>query len=156
MAISKGNAQGVYALRPPYLGLDDVLELTQSIVSVEYQEVGKMPAPAHLDFDDAARQALCDLRDHAPKAYLRERAAVLLAIGAGRSMRSAGRDAGLKPHHIETICHWVARYRAEGIAGLTIRKGRGRKPASFPVGFRRRPGAGSHGDRSTARRVGGE
>lgn len=101
-----------------------------------------MPAPARLDLDAAARQELCDLRDHAPKAYLRERAAVLLAIGAGRSMRAAGREAGLKPHHIETICHWVARYRAEGVAGLTIRGGRGRKPASFPLAARRRPGAG--------------
>ena len=99
-----------------------------------------MPAPAQLPLDAEARQALCDLRDHAPKAYLRERAAVLLAISAGRSMRAAARDAGLKPHHIETICHWVARYREHGLAGLSITPGRGRKPASFPVAAR--PGAG--------------
>lgn len=101
-----------------------------------------MPAPAQLPLDAAARQALGDLRDHAPKAYLRERAAVLLAIAAGASMRAAARTAGLKPHHIETVCHWVARYRAEGVSGLTIRGGRGRKPASFPAGARRGPGAG--------------
>ncbi len=115
-----------------------------------------MPAPAHLDLDTTARQELCDLRDHAPKAYLRERAAVLLAIAAGRSMRAAGREAGLKPHHIETICHWVARYRAEGVAGLTIRGGRGRKPASFPRGARRRANRSAARDRTAARRVGGE
>lgn len=68
-----------------------------------------MPARAHLELDATARHELQDLRDHAPKAYLRERAAVLLAIGAGSSMRAAGRSAGLKPHHIETICQWVAR-----------------------------------------------
>jgi len=95
-----------------------------------------MPTRAQLALDAAAQQELCQVRDHAPKAYLRERAAVLLAVAAGRSQRAAARDAGLKAHHIETICHWVARYRAEGGAGLTIRSGRGRKPACFPVDAR--------------------
>lgn len=98
-----------------------------------------MPAPTQLPLDAEARQALCDLRDHAPKAYLRERAAVLLAIAHGRSMRAAAREAGLKPHHSETIRAWVARFRTEGVSGLFIRTGRGRKPASFPASARRRP-----------------
>lgn len=95
-----------------------------------------MPARAQLTLDPVARQTLCELRDHGPKAYLRERAAIVLAIADGRSMRAAAREAGLKPHHIETICAWVARYRAQGLAGLFIARGRGRKPASFPAGPR--------------------
>ena len=68
-----------------------------------------MPTPTQLPLDAAARQAFCDLRDHGPKAYLRERAAVLLAIAAGRSLRAAAREAGLKPHRGETVGQWVAR-----------------------------------------------
>lgn len=112
-----------------------------------------MPAAAQLPLDASARQELCALRDHGPKAYLRERAAVLLAIADGRSMRAAARQAGLKPHHIETICAWVARYRAQGVSGLLIAKGRGRKPASFPAAARPGPGAGAPHRRAAARAV---
>ncbi|HUY77966.1 MAG TPA: helix-turn-helix domain-containing protein [Ktedonobacterales bacterium] len=93
-----------------------------------------MPSQARLVIDASARETLCELRDHGPKAYLRERAAVVLAIVDGRSMRAAAREAGLKPHHIETVCAWVARYRRQGLVGLFISTGRGRKPASFPGG----------------------
>jgi len=72
------------------------------------------------------------LRDHAARPYLRERAAVLLAVAQGASIRRAAQHAGLKGHAADTVCAWVARYRAEGVGGLRIRKGRGRKPAAFP------------------------
>lgn len=85
-----------------------------------------------LSLSAAEQTALGDLRDHAAKAYLRERAATVLAIARGWSLRRAAREAGLKPHHVDTIRAWVARYRCAGIAGLRIREGRGRKPASFP------------------------
>ena len=39
---------------------------------------------------------------------------------------------GLQPHHRDSVCGWIARYQTEGLAGLLVRKGRGRKPASFP------------------------
>lgn len=68
-----------------------------------------------------------------PKPFVRERAAALLAIAGGASIRQAARTAGLRPHQAATLCAWVARYQAEGLAGLRIRTGRGRKPASFPA-----------------------
>lgn len=72
-------------------------------------------------------------RDHGPKPYLRERAAILLSIVHGQSIRAAAASGGLKPHHHDSVGRWVAHYQAEGVAGLVVRKGRGRKPAWFPA-----------------------
>jgi hypothetical protein len=102
-----------------------------------------MPAACHLTLDEAAQRRLEQARDHAPKPYVRERAATILAIARGVSIRRAARTAGLKPHKPDTVCQWVARYQAAGVAGLGIRKGRGRKPACFPAG--QRPGARAGG-----------
>jgi Helix-turn-helix domain len=93
-----------------------------------------MPTRYHLALGTAERTTLEQLRDHGPKAYLRERAAVLLAVAAGASIRRAAQRAGLKPHDADTVCVWVGRYQTHGLAGLWIRRGRGRKPAAFPVG----------------------
>lgn len=93
-----------------------------------------MPAPLHLSLSSEERAALEELRDHAPKPYLRERAAALLKIANGCSGRSVALRGLLKPHHIETIYDWFRRYREEGIAGLYIRAGRGRKPTFSPPG----------------------
>lgn len=97
-----------------------------------------MPGRTRLAVSAAARTTLCDLRDHGPKAYLRERAAVVLAVADGASLRKAAATAGLKPHHVETVWEWVHRYQMDGLVGLWMRKGRGRKPASFPAASRRR------------------
>lgn len=97
-----------------------------------------MPRSYQLPVTTEQRQELLHLRDRAPQPYVRERAAVLLAIADGASIRQAAVRAGLRAHDADTVCLWVARYQAEGVAGLVIRKGRGRKPRSF----RERPDAG--------------
>ena len=68
-----------------------------------------MPSRTHLALGEAERTTLCELRDHGPKAYLRERAAVVLAVADGASLRTAAASAGLKPRHVETVWSWVAR-----------------------------------------------
>lgn len=91
-----------------------------------------MPTPYQLPLTSDQETELVRTRDHAPQPYLRERAALLLKIAGGQSIRTAARTGGLKPHHRDSVCGWVARYQTEGLAGLLVRKGRGRKPASFP------------------------
>jgi hypothetical protein len=81
---------------------------------------------------DAQRAALVQLRDSGGKPYLRERAAALLKIAAGQSAASVARTGLLRPRQPDTVCRWLTRYRAEGIAGLHDRSGRGRKPAFSP------------------------
>ncbi len=78
------------------------------------------------------QQALLDMRDHAPKAYLRERAAALLKLADGESLTQVAQAGLLRPRDRHTLLAWLRRYRAEGLAGLRLRPGRGRKPAFFP------------------------
>jgi len=85
-----------------------------------------------LTLDPEEHAALVALRDRGPKAYLRERAAALLKIAAGESAHHVARHGLLKPRDPDSVYGWLHRYQAEGIAGLTIRPGRGRKPAFSP------------------------
>ncbi|ABA19858.1 hypothetical protein Ava_0232 [Trichormus variabilis ATCC 29413] len=71
-------------------------------------------------------------RDHDSRPYIRERAAGLLKIADGESGLQVATTGLLKPRDPDTVYGWVKRYQREGIAGLMIRSGRGRKPAFFP------------------------
>ena len=73
-------------------------------------------------------------RDHHSKPYVRERAAALLKVADGWPVRRVAALGLLKEHREETISQWLDRYQDEGIAGLRVRPGRGRKPAFFPLG----------------------
>ena len=80
----------------------------------------------------AGRADLVALRDTGAKPYLRERAAALLKIADGQAAAAVARTGLLRPRQPDTVYRWLARYRAEGIAGLADRPGRGRKPAFVP------------------------
>jgi len=88
--------------------------------------------PRTLDLSPPERTALIRLRDTAPKAYLRERAAALLKVADGQPATQVARDGLLRARDPDTLYAWLNRYRDEGIAGLGIRPGRGRKPAFSP------------------------
>ena len=90
--------------------------------------------PGHLKFSLSApqRAALLDVRDHSLKPYLRERAAALLKIADGLSGREVAHHRLNRSHGQNTIYEWVKRYQAQGITGLKIKSGRGRKPAFSP------------------------
>jgi len=91
-----------------------------------------MPKQIRIELDAEQRLELENVRDHNPKPYMRERAAALLKIADGLSGRQVALRGCLKPRWPDTIYEWVQRYKAEGIKGLKIRAGRGRKPAFFP------------------------
>lgn len=102
-----------------------------------------MPGRLRLDLNEMQRAELEQLRDHAKQPYLRERGAALLKVADGWSGQKTARQGLLKPRYKETVCEWVRRYRQEGLKGLEIRKGRGRKPAYFPHLSRSQNGTGS-------------
>lgn len=78
------------------------------------------------------RAELVCLRDTAAKAYLRERAAALLKVANGQSVAAVARGGLLRPRQPETVATWVDRYQQQGVSGLTVRPGRGRKPVFSP------------------------
>lgn len=78
------------------------------------------------------QQALQRCRDTSPKPYQRERAAALLKIAAGTPAAAVARAGLLRPRQPDTLYQWLDRFQQEGVAGLIIRPGRGRKPAFSP------------------------
>jgi len=91
-----------------------------------------MPALRHLTLSPAQHAELVRLRDTAAKPYLRERAAALLKIADGTRPAHVARTGLLRPRKERTIYTWLTRYEQEGVAGLSLRPGRGRKPAFSP------------------------
>ena len=91
-----------------------------------------MPEPLTLELTEDAREKLEHLRDHSPKPHEREKAAALLKVSDGHSAHWVARHGLLKPRHPDTLYRWIRRYQAEGVTGLSVRAGRGRKPAFSP------------------------
>jgi transposase len=90
-----------------------------------------MPRVTILVLDDYQQITLEQMRDHHPKAYLRERAAALLKVAAGQSIEQVAATGLLRRREWETVASWVKRYERDGLGGLYLCPGRGRKPA-FP------------------------
>jgi transposase len=91
-----------------------------------------MPVATILQLSAQEREALEQMRDQHPKGYARERAAALLKIADGASATQVAYGGLLKRRYPHAVCEWVRRYKAEGIEGLLMRGGRGRKPAFSP------------------------
>jgi hypothetical protein len=92
-----------------------------------------MPGRLRLQLSEVQRRELVAMRDHARLPYLRERAAALLKVADGWSATKTAQQGLLKPRNRETVGAWVHRYQQDGLPGLHMRKGRGRKPAYFPA-----------------------
>ncbi|NIV33357.1 MAG: helix-turn-helix domain-containing protein [Anaerolineae bacterium] len=91
-----------------------------------------MPPKLQLDLEDDERHELLWVRDHHDKPYMRERASAVLQIADGDSAAEVARDGLLRPRRPNTVRGWYHRYLDEGVDGLEIREGRGRKPAFSP------------------------
>lgn len=100
-----------------------------------------MPTALEIQLTPDQRRALEAVRDHNAKAYVREKAAALLKIAAGWSARQVAQVGLLKRRKHQTVSGWVQRYQAEGIPGLYVKGGRGRKPAFSPSIPDGKPGA---------------
>ena len=73
-------------------------------------------------------------RDHHGKSYLRVKCAAILKVASGCSVGQVARTGWLKAVREETVSDWIDRYLAEGLDGLLVGAGRGRKPAFSPCG----------------------
>jgi hypothetical protein len=85
-----------------------------------------------LMLDEQQRAELIRLRDKALKPYLRERAAAILKVAQGIPASVVAREGLLRPRDPDSVLSWLGRFEDEGVKGLLIRKGRGRKPAFSP------------------------
>ena len=78
------------------------------------------------------RRTLEEMRDHHPKPYVRERAAGLLKVAGGTPAVRVAKEGLLRPRVPDTLYAWIAAYKEGGIAGLYVKKGRGRISAFHP------------------------
>jgi hypothetical protein len=78
------------------------------------------------------RTDLEQMRDHAAKPYLRERAAAVLKVADGQALETVARAGLLRRWDRHAVSTWLTRFEVAGVAGLQIQPGRGRKPAFSP------------------------
>lgn len=91
-----------------------------------------MPKRRYLDLSQHQRQELAQVRDHHEKPYMREKAAALLKVAHGRSPHAVAQRGLLRRRDPDTVYAWLDSYEADGIDGLYVAEGRGRKPAFSP------------------------
>jgi transposase len=86
----------------------------------------------HVSLRDEQEREWVWARDHHRKSYVRVKCAAILKVAAGCSIRQVALHGLLKPVRQETVSDWIERYLAEGLDGLLVQAGRGRKPAFSP------------------------
>ena len=91
-----------------------------------------MPKKLTLTLEPEQRRALMEVRATHEKPYLRERAAALLKIASGQDYKEVAATGLLSPYCRQSVATWIKRYQRDGLAGLFVQKGRGRKPVFFP------------------------
>lgn len=91
-----------------------------------------MPKIRTIKLSEQEKAKLKDVRDKHEKAYMRERAAAILKISKGQSGHAVAGAGLYKKRKPDTVYDWLDRYEAEGVEGLQIKPGRGRKPAFSP------------------------
>ena len=77
------------------------------------------------------REELIQARDHHEKAFVRVKAAAILKAAEGIALKEIAQHRLLKPVQYDTVRRWIEQYEHEGLPGLLVQQGRGRKPAFF-------------------------
>ena len=91
-----------------------------------------MPERLTLTLTPAQRTELEQAVRHHEKPYIRERAAAMLKIAGGKSPHWVAEHGLLLKRDSDSVYGWLERYKVEGLKGLFIREGRGRKPSFSP------------------------
>lgn len=100
-----------------------------------------MPGKLKMVLTETQREELERMRDHHARPYVRERAAAILKIAAGQSGRQVALQGLLRVRVEQTVYDWFHRYETQGIPGLLVQPGRGRKPAFSPSAAERARGS---------------
>lgn len=91
---------------------------------------------------DEQRNELSEVVSSHAKPYMREKAAAVLKVSAGATAYRVALNGLLEPRDPDTVYSWLDRYQEEGLKGLEIKKGRGRKPAFSPYASEQGSGKG--------------
>jgi transposase len=75
---------------------------------------------------------LTEICNCAEMPYLRERASAILKLAKSLTTEQIATTGLLRTRARQTVAIWFHRFQSEGIKGLEIKAGRGRKPAFSP------------------------
>lgn len=92
-----------------------------------------MPKCYKIELSKEEREKLERWTRNPPQPYLRYRAQAILRVAAGEPIYKVAPSLRVRVHR-NAVSDWVRRYLAEGIEGLKVKPGRGRKPAFSPSG----------------------
>ncbi len=90
-----------------------------------------MPKKLTLTLEPAQQIELTQALTKHSKPYIRERAAALLKVAAGEHYADVAASGLLTAYCRQSVASWIKRYQQEGLPGLFVRAGRGRKPVFF-------------------------
>lgn len=91
-----------------------------------------MPRSLNLHLTDEQRRELTWARDRHPKPYVREKAAALLKIADRQTAKQVAQQGLLRTRQSRTVRLWVKRYLQQGLPGLVVAPGRGRRQRFEP------------------------
>src|SRR6266487_478765 len=91
-----------------------------------------MPKRLIPTLSDDQIQELTEISKHSPKPYLRERASAILKLAKGQTASNIAAAGLLRQRYYETVSAWFHRFQKDGIEGLKMKGGTGRKPAFSP------------------------
>ena len=92
-----------------------------------------MAKPLTISLTFEQRHKLELARAYHERPYVRERASAILKIANGMPARQVALHGLMKPRDPDTVYAWVRRYREQGIKGLLVKPGRGRKSTGAPL-----------------------
>jgi len=90
-----------------------------------------MPKRYVIKLNDDERAKIEGWVKNPPKPYLRQRARAILLVAEGEPLYKVADHSRIRKDR-KTIQRWVQRYQSEGLNGLKVKPGQGRKPAFFP------------------------
>lgn len=90
-----------------------------------------MPKRYEIVLSEEEKQKLESWVKNPPSPYLRERARAILKVSEGETIQATAGKLRIRVHR-NAVSEWVKRFLSDGLEGLKIKKGRGRKAVFFP------------------------
>jgi len=90
-----------------------------------------MPKRYEIVLTEREKQKLEGWVKNPPSPYLRERARAILNVSQGETIQATAKKLRVRVHR-NAVSEWVKRFLSDRLAGLKIKRGRGRKAVFSP------------------------
>ena len=91
----------------------------------------------YITLSEEQQQELRHCRDHHERPYMRMKAAAILKVATGQTIKQVALTGLNKSVTQECVSVWISRYEQDGLDGLRVQPGRGRKASFSPCAWQR-------------------